>query len=466
MTSSLKKNFSIVFGTQALILMVSVARALILPKMFSVEDFGYWEVYWFYSTYCGIFCLGFTDGVYLKYGEYNYDQLPIKKIRSSTRIFIGMLLLFCLIIEVLIFAFSEDAKIQFSLSFVAFDIVVIGISTLYIYIFQITNQFNKYGVSSVFDKVLVLMVILYLFIANEDNYRYVVVADFISKIIALVFMVWKAKDIIYGDVSSINDSFREFLNSMGGGIKLLIANLMGMLIMGAGKLVAQLFGNIEEFAIYSFGVSMTGLVLTAVTAFSLVLYPAVKRVDKNKYSSLFLRIDDFTRLLGISSLLLYFPCFIFVESFYPKYSPVLVYLNFLFIIVFLQCKINILNNTFFKSLRKERPLLYINMSCVFGFSILISIFYPLYNDIMIIPVCTCITMSILYFYAKRYLCRQIGLIVNRNSLIELLFIIAFVIITLYLPVGMGAMIMLVLFGIWFTMDYKHNYSIVRSLLKL
>ena len=466
MSGTIKKNFAIVFGSQALILLVSVARALILPKMFSVEDFGYWEVYWFYSTYCGLFCLGFNDGVYLKYGEFNYDQLPMKTIRSSTRLFVWMLILFSVLCELLIIGFSNNPKIKFSLSLVTFNILIVGVYTLYIYIFQITNQFKRYGVFSVFDKIFVLAVILSLLLANGHNYRYVVAADFISKIIALLFMIWKAKEILFGEVFSIKESFRDFYDNMKVGIKLMIANLMGMLIMGAGKLVAQLFGNIEDFAIYSFGISMTGLVLTAVTAFSLVLYPAIKRIDLSRYANLFNQIDGFTRLFGITSLLLYFPCVIFVKAFYPSYSPVLVYLNLLFIIVFLQCKINILNNTFFKVLRKERELLIANMLCILIFVVLVTVLYLIYKEIVVIPTCTAISMCLLYFYSKRYLYRLVDVEDKKNTIIEFLFILVFVLATMFFTLLIGTVLMLVIYLIWFAINYKTNLSIIRGALKI
>ena len=37
-------NLSFVFGAQMLVLIISVARAFILPKFLSVDGFGYWEI--------------------------------------------------------------------------------------------------------------------------------------------------------------------------------------------------------------------------------------------------------------------------------------------------------------------------------------------------------------------------------------------------------------------------------------
>ena len=63
------KNFLYVFGAQILVLLISVARALLVPKILPVEGFGYWEIYLLYTSYVGIFALGDVDGIYLKYGE-------------------------------------------------------------------------------------------------------------------------------------------------------------------------------------------------------------------------------------------------------------------------------------------------------------------------------------------------------------------------------------------------------------
>ena len=462
MSNSLKKNFSIVFGTQGLILLVSVARALVLPKLLTVESFGYWEVYWFYATYCGVFCLGFTDGVYLKYGGYDYHQLPMKKLRSSTRLFIGMLCFFSVISAFLLLIFSHNDNIRFSLFFVILDIVVVGITSLYIYIFQVTNQFGRYGVFSVFDKIFVLILILYLFATDLDNYKIVVLVDFFSKVFVLSLMIWKSKEIIFGEVDNFKQSFYEMLDNINIGIKLMFANLMGMLIMGAGKLAAQLFGNIEDFAIYSFGVSVTGLVLTAVTAFSLVLYPAIKRIEESKYPNLFNKIDSFTRFFGITSVLLYFPCVYAIKIIYPNYTPVLFYLNLLFVIVFLQCKINILNNTFFKTLRKERQLLYVNIASVGIFILLLSVLYPLYKKIYIIPFCTSISMSILYFVAKRYLCQQMNLKVDKRTVYEFFFVLIFILVTTFSPITIATLIIFALYLIFLMIDYKTNREIVSE----
>ena len=137
------RNTSFVFSAQILVLLISIARALILPKIFPVESFGYWSVYWFYTSYVGIFCLGFNDGIYLKFGEYNYEELPHKLIRSAVRLFTWMLFSFTAICILLIVFFEDNSNIGYALLFASLNIPVMGLTSVFIYIFQITNQFKS-----------------------------------------------------------------------------------------------------------------------------------------------------------------------------------------------------------------------------------------------------------------------------------------------------------------------------------
>ena len=104
-----------------------------------------------------------------------------------------------------------------------------------------------------------------------------------AKVLVLVSMIYFCKELWIGRNISFSIAFKELKDNIGVGVKLLISNLLGMLIIGMGRFLIQVFGKIEDFAIYSFGITITGLVLTAITAYSLVLYPSIKRLNQNKY---------------------------------------------------------------------------------------------------------------------------------------------------------------------------------------
>ena len=69
--------------TQALILVCSLVTSLIVPKYMGTEQFGYWQIYYFYLNYINLITFGYNDGLVLKYGGKSRDELPIERIRSG-----------------------------------------------------------------------------------------------------------------------------------------------------------------------------------------------------------------------------------------------------------------------------------------------------------------------------------------------------------------------------------------------
>lgn len=465
MNHKIIKNFSFVFGAQTLILVISVIRALILPKFLSIEDFGYWEVYWFYSTYVGLFCLGYADGIYLKYGEYDYNQLPIKHIRSGNLLFIGMLTFFTIICCLLIVLFVNDQNIAFGLVFSALNIVILGTTSVYIFIYQITNLFKKYSFYSVLDKVVLFVSILILLGVNLWDFKLLIIIDFLAKVLVLALMIIKSRELLFGERYNIRNSRPDLTDNIRVGIKLMIANLMSMLLIGAGKIIVQIFGDITEFAIYSFGISITGLVLTTVVSISLVLYPAVKRIAQERYSELFCQINSFNRLFGLSALLLYFPVYYFINLFYSQYNSVLIYLNLLFVLIFLQCKISILNNTFYKALREEKELLRANLLCVVLFILIALPSFYINHAMWVIAACTTIAMFYRCYSSEYFFCKKMSISLSHDDLYEILFLTGFVVLTTFLHFNTSMLLVALGYLVWFAISYRSNKELMVKLFK-
>src|SRR4051794_13524444 len=69
------RSFSYIFFANILSIVVSTILILIVPKFIGVEDYGYWQLYIFYSSYISYMSLGLTDGAYLRYGGQDYKSL-------------------------------------------------------------------------------------------------------------------------------------------------------------------------------------------------------------------------------------------------------------------------------------------------------------------------------------------------------------------------------------------------------
>ena len=280
-------GFKFTLLAQIVVLILGIVKSLLIPKVLDVSGFGYWQIYVLYSTYVGIFMLGYNDGIYLIYGKYKYEELPFRRLRASNKWFVGMLSVFTVICStVCLCAYANER--QFAMFFVCVDIILMGIYGLLIYILQITNQMKAYSLYSVLDKFIVLafLVAVFLFRINVQ-YSVFILIDVFSKLVVSSALFFRCRNLFLGKSDSINEGFGEFSNDIRIGISLMLAQLMGQLIMGIGRFFIDFWGNIDEYAFYSFGVSITNLVLVFITAVSLVLYPTLKRLPDSNYAGYF-----------------------------------------------------------------------------------------------------------------------------------------------------------------------------------
>ncbi len=69
------RDFSYSISSNLISLAVSTLVVLIVPKFIGVTEYGYWQLYIFYTNYVGVLHFGWLDGIYLRYGGYHYRDL-------------------------------------------------------------------------------------------------------------------------------------------------------------------------------------------------------------------------------------------------------------------------------------------------------------------------------------------------------------------------------------------------------
>lgn len=69
------RDFSYTITSNFVSIMVSTLVILIIPKLIGIKEYGYWQLYLFYSSYVGFLHFGWLDGIYLRYGGKEYRDL-------------------------------------------------------------------------------------------------------------------------------------------------------------------------------------------------------------------------------------------------------------------------------------------------------------------------------------------------------------------------------------------------------
>jgi len=92
------RDFGFVISSNLLTLIISTIVILVVPKLIGVEEYGYWQLFMFYSGYLGLLPLGWLDGIYLRYGGEKYERLNKSLFHSQFILLMIMQSFFALII--------------------------------------------------------------------------------------------------------------------------------------------------------------------------------------------------------------------------------------------------------------------------------------------------------------------------------------------------------------------------------
>ncbi len=364
MLNSVVKNLIYAVSSQGIGLFLGVLRASVIPVYLGVTDFGTWQVYVLYLSFIGFFTYGYNDGIYLKYGAYNESDIDFKLIRTSLIFYMlsGFITIF--IIALFIGCSEFDKNKEIALYAVLPNILLLSVIAYYSVIFQVTNQIKKFSYYMLIDKVSFVLMLILILACNLLSFLNLILIDIASKIILVCALFYSHRQYFFGRLEKISAGFFTYINSVKIGVNLLFSNVIGILVLTIGRLYVERNFTLEEFAIYSLGIMLTNVALMAVSAISLVAYPAIKRADENKYGDIYVSISNIYTI-GLSLIFcFYFIIYFLVFNFMKDYLELLNYLNLLFVICVLQGKMQLLLNTYYKVLRKEVEMLKANITTI------------------------------------------------------------------------------------------------------
>lgn len=421
------KNIVYTSVAQLVSMILSFVSSFVLPFILGVTEFGYWQVYLFYAGYMLLFLIGFNDGLYLKYGQYDYESLPYKNLRSSIRVFLLVQILIVIILMFLIMLVPDINK-RFALSVNVLFLPITVAGAISMTIVQFTNRMKLYSFLIVFGKVVLLVTILLLIFIKLDNYRLIIIADQIVKILVSLIAIYYCKDLFLGSGTNFIDGCRVLWDNIKTGISLMLAVVIGTLLVGIGRFIVERFMTVEDFSIYSFAFSSTNLALVFVTSIGISIYPMLKRLNVENLPIYFGQMNTILNIIVFASMFIYFPIYFIVQSFIPQYEEALVFLFILFPLVVSQAKMQIIINTYFKVLREERAMLRVNVLSIILFLVItIPIFY-FWQSNTAIAITTLITSVWCCYVSEIYLKRRMNIKYYINILEEMIVILAFLVL--------------------------------------
>lgn len=419
-------NIRYTFFANFSVLAISIILNLFVPRIIGVKDYSYWQLYVFYTSYVGFFHLGWLDGIYLKIGGDEYEDLDRKSLGSQ----FWYLFIFEIVISlgVIIYAIMEVSapEKQGILTLTAIVSVITNLQTFVLYIFQSTNLIKEYATLSKTDRYIYILFALIYFSLGGRSFWILIVGDIVSKLLVTIWGVLKIKDLVHGIPIRNKSIFWEIVNNIKIGSNLLISNIASLLIIGISRVLVESHWSIETFGKLSFTLSISNMFMVFVNGIGVVMFPLLRRTKQENLKSLFIQVRTLFVPFTFFLLIFFQPVRIILSNWLPAYAESLNFMGILFPMIIFEGRMSLLINPYLKAMRKEKSILLSNI-----ISLSLSIMFSLVgvyvvNNIYFVVIGIIFCLAARCLIAEYFLSRELKINILKHYFSELSLAIIFI----------------------------------------
>lgn len=459
------KNLSYTFVANIVGTLLSVVLVALVPKRLGTVEYGYWQLYVFYTSYVGFFHFGWIDGILLRYGGREYGDLDKSMFHSQFWMLVFMELLITLLFSGGVLLFYPNADKTFILLMTALCCVVVIPRTFIQYVLQATNRIQEYAKNQLFEKVIYAAAVVVLLAAGTRDYKALLLADLGAKLVTLITISLHCKDIIFHKSADFVESLQEAWTNISVGVKLLFANIAGLLIIGIVRFSIERTWSVEVFGKVSLTMSVSNLMMLFINAVSVVMFPVLKRTPQERWAGSYTRLRGLlvTPMLGL--LVLYYPAKVILSMWLPQYAESLHYMALLFPMCLFEGKMSMLINTYLKALRRENWMMVINMASVALSLLLSGVVIAWLQNLELAVLSILVLLAFRCVFAELVLARVLEIRVGFNLILELIMTVIFVCSSWVLGGWFGCLCYLAAYGVYLLVkrgDVKDMFGLVKS----
>ena len=445
MQKKVKQNFIFAFTAQAISLIVSCSTNLVLPKVLSVSEYSYWQLFLFYCTYVPCLALGLNDGIYLRYGGMYRHELDQDAVKSQLivgmiyQLLLGMLVNLIFILN----SHSTQRRILFGLV-LSYYLFYTGHNFLG-FIFQAINETNIYSKSIIIVRIIFFISQILLMMLNIRNVDYYITFYIISICIAFLYLLWLFRPELMTGTFSLSKGINESWLSIRVGISLMFANICSLLILGVCRQIIDVRWGLIAFGKVSFSLTLMNFALTFITQIGLVLFPALRRLSADRLTQYYDKLNRGLFYLLPLMYVAYLPLGFLLKEWLPKYTVSINYLATVLPICYFDSKMNLIGNTFFKVLNKQVLLLKINVITIF-LSLLIGLVAAyIFSSMYAVIIGMVIAIMFRNVLADLLLSKELSVNVLPFEILDIVLAVLFVLIANKMTWWQAAVIMVVIY---------------------
>lgn len=462
---SLVKNISYSFLSNVVCCIVSILVTFFVPKSLGVENYGYFQLYLFYINYTGFLHFGWADGIYLRYGGAYYKDMNKPMFATQFRLFIVMELVFSIILYCWANSFVEVAEKQIVYSLIAVSMLLALPKTFLQYILQGTNRIKEYATLIMIERVVYGSLALLIVFAQKDSFSLIIGTDLVGKFVALLYAFYHCRDIVFGKFGSLKKAFADIIANISVGVKLMLANVACLLIIGVVRWSIEREWDVSVFGKISLTLSISNLMMIFIRSVSMVLLPTLRRTDSSKYALIYSNLKIGFLVLIFGGLLLYYPLNAFLLYWLPDYADCLVYMAILFPLCLYEGKLSLLVETYLKTMRMEKMLLISNVTTLFLSCILTFCFVFVLKNLTLTVLGILLIFSFRAFLGEFLLSRKIKMSFFRDGIMECILIATFVLSAWFFNNFSGFLIYGTIY-LLYVLIYRKKFCELTQMLKM
>ncbi len=395
----MKKNAFMVISSNLLTLLVSLFMGFVIPKYLSVDDYAYYHIYQLYIAYAGFFHLGLVNGIYLKYGHLDVDELPVNDFRKYSRAMVILQLgMAALLLVILFLLFPEDRNIGVAYAFTIVNIPLMNIKWFYSSINQFTKRFVIDSAVTYMQNVLQCVMVAAVIIFSLYNYLVLLIAVTLINLICMIAVMIQNKQFV--NVFAITKEETKPDRSVGslikGGFFFMISEFVAIIILGIDSIFVQNLFTLTDFAMYSFAVSIISVMYTLISTVSNLIYPYLVRVDDDKYAKYYTLMSDVLTFVALMSMLAFYVAKFLVIHWLDKYEASLFIASILFGTVIFRTLIMLVCGNYFKVLKMTKEYTKNNFFSIVLAFVLDFLAYIIFKDCTYIAYASLLAFIIWY----------------------------------------------------------------------
>lgn len=423
--SSVRKiGFALI--TQALILVCSLVTSLVVPKYMGTTQYGYWQIYYFYLNYINFVTLGYNDGLVLKYGGKKKEDIPIERIRSANALMCLLSICVAVIgsVVVNIIDISYDVKYIYIMLF--FSMPFVCIFNIVLSFFLAINHQEIYNKVNFISRFLTTVGYCVLLFAGIIGYKHMINVDFGIRVIIGIFCVFIGSYFIKGKKSNWKIGLQEVKENCGNGIFVTAGALLASFMPMAGRVVLENSATIEEYAVFSFALSVLALIVTFTNAAGVVFFPILKNLREDQLIGYYEKIEKIYDYLIAVALGMYIPAVLIIRYYLFDYSSVLEYIYLIFALCIPLGKMQMLITPYMKAFRMEKQYFVTNLLGALAVLLGTSFAYRRSSSIYMVALVTLLIFMLWNLLIELYLKCRLEISEKRNVMIEVSLMLVFV----------------------------------------